>query len=239
VPDRDEIDAARTDQPEWPTGWYVRHVDEVGSTNTELARAAAAGAPDRSVLVTDHQLAGRGRLDRTWEAPPGANLLASVMLRDLSRGPYDPVQRLSLAAVAACEQVAGVRPVLKWPNDLLLGDGKLAGVLAEAGPRHVVVGIGLNVGWAPPGAALLGAGIRPLTVLAAMLRVYDEVPPDLTVRYRADLATLGRRVRAELPGRASVEGIAVDVDADGGLVIDSGGTLHTVTAGDIVHLRAV
>jgi len=191
------------------------------------------------VLVAGHQSAGRGRLERTWDAPPGANLLASLLLRDadLAGGANAAVQRLSLAAVEACTRVAGVTPVLKWPNDLLLGGAKLAGVLAQGGDGFVVVGIGLNVGWAPPGAARLGDAYEPLAVLDAALRAFDALPADLAVAYRARLATLGQRVRVELPGDRVLEGIAVDVRADGRLVVDSAGTEHVIDTGDVVHLR--
>lgn len=212
---------------------------ETGSTNADLLAAAAGGAPGRSVLAARHQSAGRGRLDRTWDAPPGANLLASLLLRepDLAGGPHAAVQRLSLAAVAAAERVAGVRAALKWPNDLLVGGAKLAGILAQGGDGFVVVGIGLNVRWAPAGAARLGEEVEPLDVLAAMLHAYDELPADLTVAYRSRLATLGQRVRVELPGARFVEGVATDVRDDGRLVVDAAGVEHTIDTGDVVHLR--
>jgi BirA family transcriptional regulator, biotin operon repressor / biotin---[acetyl-CoA-carboxylase] ligase len=233
VPDRDEIDSR------WPAGWSVRHVAATGSTNADLLAAGAAGMPGRSVLVADHQAAGRGRHDRVWEAPAGANLLASLLLRDadLAGGPNAAVQRLSLAAIDACERVAGVTPALKWPNDLLVDGAKLAGVLAQSGDGFVVVGIGLNVRWAPPDAARLGDDIEPLDVLDAMLRAFDALPPDLTLPYRARLVTLGRKVRVELPGGRFLEGTAIDVRADGRLVIDAAGTEHVIDTGDIVHLR--
>lgn len=241
MPDRDEIDGNDRPAPSWPPGWQVRHVAEVASTNTDLFAAASKGVPGRSVLVADHQVAGRGRLDRTWEAPPGANLLASLLLRDrdLSGGANAAVQRLSLAAVLACERTAGVRPALKWPNDVLLDGRKLAGVLGQAGDGFVVVGIGLNVGWAPEGAAKLDHGIRPLDVLASLLAAFDELPSDLTLLYRSRLATLGQRVRVELPGGRLIEGIAVSVEPDGRLVVDVAGVIHLVDTGDVVHLRGV
>lgn len=224
----------------WPSGWHVQVVAETGSTNADLLRAAAAGAPDRTVLAARHQTAGRGRLDRRWDAPAGANLLVSLLLRDVPDAPHVLTQRVGLAAIVACERVAGVRPVLKWPNDLLLADAKLAGILAQAdlGPTPtVVVGIGLNVGWAPEGAARLGEGVDPLDVLAAMLRAYDELPADITPLYRDNLATLGRAVRVELPDGV-LEGRAVDVESDGRLVVvDECAITHRLAVGDIVHLR--
>lgn len=136
----------------------LRWVESTGSTNADLLAEAAEGAPDGRVLVAEHQTAGRGRLGRTWEAPAGASLLFSVLIR-----PDLPVERLpmvplavAVAASDACDTVAGVRPLLKWPNDLLLetpgGGRKLAGILSEASFKGgqavaVVVGMGINVNW--------------------------------------------------------------------------------------------
>ncbi len=97
--------ARRRDQP-WPAGWNVSHVPVTGSTNDDLLAAAAAGAPDRSVLVADHQTAGRGRLDRRWDAPPGVNLLVSILFRTVPSPPSTLTQRVGLAAIDACR----VRP---------------------------------------------------------------------------------------------------------------------------------
>jgi len=217
--------------------WHVTVVDETGSTNADLLAAAAAGAPDRTVLRARHQTAGKGRLDRQWSAPPGANLLVSLVFRDVPADPHELTQRLALAAVEACAEVAAVTPVLKWPNDLLLGGRKLAGILAHAGPDFVVVGIGLNVGWAPEGAALLGESFDPADVLAAMLAAYDRLPADITESYRTSLATIGQSVRVELP-TSTVVGRAVDVLADGRLVVlDECGITHRFDTGDVVHLR--
>ncbi|HEX3948163.1 MAG TPA: biotin--[acetyl-CoA-carboxylase] ligase [Acidimicrobiales bacterium] len=139
-------------------------METVGSTNTWLLAQARDGAPAGLAVVADHQTAGRGRLGRRWEAPPGACLLASVLLRPV----LDPdrlylcTAAVALAAADACDRVAGVRPALKWPNDLLFGEAKLAGILAEADPDApggppgsvaVVVGIGCNVDWPGPAEA--------------------------------------------------------------------------------------
>ena len=230
--------------------WLITVVDETGSTNADLLAAAASGAPDRSVLMARHQTAGRGRLDRQWIAPAGANLLVSLLFRVVPEHPHELTQRVALAAAQACVEIAGVSPSLKWPNDLLLDGRKLAGVLAQSGgnesggnesggsgPAYVVVGIGLNVGWAPDGAACLGDGIEPLKVLHAMLDAYDQLPPDIVELYRASLATIGQTVRVELTD-SSVEGRALDVTPDGRLVVlDDCGITHRFDTGDIVHLR--
>src|SRR3954467_10569212 len=117
----------------WPPGWNVTWVAETGSTNADLVAAAMADAPDRTVLATDHQTAGRGRLDRRWDAPPGSNLLVSMLLRHVPDDPHVLSQRVALAAVAACRREADVQVTIKWPNDLLLDGAKLAGILAQAG----------------------------------------------------------------------------------------------------------
>ena len=225
---------------DWPEGWSVTVVEETGSTNADLLVAAAAGAPDRTTLATRFQTSGRGRLDRRWEAPPGSNLLVSLLLREIPDSPHVLTQRVGLAAIAACQAVAGVRPTLKWPNDLLLDGGKLAGILAQTNVgKHpaVVVGLGLNVGWAPQGAARLGSGIDPLEVLAALLRAYDDLSDDVWLQYRANLDTLGRQVRVELAD-GDVEGRALDVERDGRLVVvDDCGVTHHFAVGDVVHLR--
>ena len=118
----------------WAGKWDIHWLDEVGSTNTYVRDRARQGAPAGLVAVADHQTAGRGRLDRHWESPPGANLLASVLLRPGSgaEGMHLCAGAVALAGADACREVAGVEPVLKWPNDLLLDGAKLAGVLAEA-----------------------------------------------------------------------------------------------------------
>jgi BirA family biotin operon repressor/biotin-[acetyl-CoA-carboxylase] ligase len=220
-----------------PAGWTIEHVAETGSTNADLL-ATAASRPDRSVLVADHQTAGRGRLDRRWDAPPGANLLVSLLFHRVPDRPGDLTRRVGLAAVDACRESAGVTAHLKWPNDVLVGDRKLAGILAERGAAgFVVVGLGLNVRWAPDGAARLGADVAPADVLVALLAAYDRLPADITPRYRAELATLGRGVRIELTDGA-IEGTATDVTEDGRLVvIDHCGITHRLDAGDVVHLR--
>ena len=234
--------ARRAAEVDWPPGWSVVAVEETGSTNTDLLDAARAGAPHRSVRVTAHQTAGRGRLDRRWDAPPGTNLLVSILLRDPPAALHEVTQRVALAGAAAASRLAGVDVRLKWPNDLLVGGAKLAGVLAQAGlvggrVDHVVVGMGMNVGWAPEGAARLGEVHHPLTVLREVLLTFDELPADIHDRYRGALATLGQRVRVELPA-GTVEGRAVEVERDGRLVVlDECGLSHRIDTGDVVHLR--
>jgi BirA family transcriptional regulator, biotin operon repressor / biotin---[acetyl-CoA-carboxylase] ligase len=221
----------------WPPGWSVWHLVETGSTNSDLL-GEADRLPDRTVLVADHQTAGRGRLDRRWDAPPGANLLVSILFRDVPDVPNELTRRLGLAVVRAVDALGVGGAGLKWPNDVLLDGAKLAGILAQ---RHadgaVVVGVGLNVGWAPVGAARLGGGRTPAHVLRAVLTAYDELPADIADEYRSRLVTLGMRVRVERPTDVLV-GTAIDVEPDGRLVLlDECAVTHRVDVGDVVHLR--
>lgn len=230
----------------------VRVLAEVDSTNRVALELAREGAPEGLVVVADHQSSGRGRLGRTWTAPPGTALLVSVLLRpaiDLERAAL-----LTMAAGVAAVEACGAADVgMKWPNDLVTGDGrKLAGILAEStleGPRlaAVVVGMGLNLrrspGLAETGIALDDLGI-PLgrdELLVAWLAAYDRRLDDLdgvVGAWRDRSATLGRRVRVELP-TGDVEGTAADVDHLGRLLLDpDDGPRLTLSAGDVVHLRA-
>jgi len=222
--------------------WSVTIVDRTGSTNADLVAAAAAGAPDGTVLVARHQSAGRGRLDRVWEAPPGANLLVSIVFRPLPQRPQRVTWLVALAARRACREIVGTEARLKWPNDLVADDAKLAGLLAQVVGDAAVVGLGLNVGWAPAGAARLGDGVDPILVLRHLLSALDDLvgcsDAELLTRCREASATVGRRVRAELPGGAVLEGRAVDLEQDGRLVVlDDCALTHRLDVADVVHLR--
>ncbi|HET9442393.1 MAG TPA: biotin--[acetyl-CoA-carboxylase] ligase [Acidimicrobiales bacterium] len=221
--------------------WDVRRFDELDSTNTWIMAQARAGAAQGLVAVADHQTAGRGRLGRRWESPPGANLLCSVLLRPAALS-HLVVVRMALAARDAVRAVAGLEVGLKWPNDLVTADGaKLAGLLAETDGAAVAAGIGLNVAWAPEGAACLGAEVDREAVLAALLealgRWCDASDDDVARAYREACVTLNRQVRVELLDE-SFTGSAADIDADGHLLVDTGACLRTVTAGDVVLVRS-
>jgi BirA family transcriptional regulator, biotin operon repressor / biotin---[acetyl-CoA-carboxylase] ligase len=235
----------------------VELVDEVDSTNRVLLDRARDGAPHGLVLVANHQTAGRGRLDRRWEAAPGAALLGSVLLRPVVAASDLHLLTIAaaLAAVDACAEVAGVGVQLKWPNDLVDDEGrKLAGLLAEAvveGERvnAVVVGMGLNLRTVglPEGAVALDElsadQIHRDTLLVAWLRSFgmlvDELDRDgLLRRYRASCATLGRRVRVDV-GSEVIEGVALDVAGDGRLVVETAGKEIALAVGDVTHVRHV
>jgi BirA family biotin operon repressor/biotin-[acetyl-CoA-carboxylase] ligase len=245
----------------WGGEWDIHWLDEVDSTNTYVRDRARRGAPPGLVAVADHQTAGRGRLDSRWESPPGANLLASILLRP-GCGPEDVhlcAGAVALAGAEACRKVAGVEPVLKWPNDLLLDGAKLAGVLAEAeftGPelRAVIVGIGINVAWPGPpgvgGTCLDDTGEAALPVdrrilldhlLAALkprCELLEEVAGrrDLADEVRGRCATLGQRVQVLL-AEEEMTGRADAIDDAGRLVVETPSGPRAVSAGDVVHLR--
>ena len=241
----------------------VRHLGVTDSTNDWLLTAARDGAAHRTVAVADFQRKGRGRLDRRWEAPVGSALLCSVLLRVR----LDPEDRhlcataVGLAALDACAATAQLAARLKWPNDLVVEDRKLGGILAETdgqpdadGATPIVVGIGVNLSWpGPPGSdgtsllASSGRRVERDALLASMLDALAardvelsdaEGRARLVSAYRAHLATLGRRVRVELRD-GDVVGIAEDVDASGRLVVTSTSGTRVFSTGDVVHLRAL
>ena len=265
--DRPPLSAAALDRTLGAVGglWRgVRVLDEAGSTNVEAAAAARTGAPEGLVVVAEHQSAGRGRLNRTWTAPPRAGLTFSVLLR-----PAVPARRWSWIALAAgvalveTTRDAGVEARLKWPNDVQAADGrKLAGILAERvdgpGGPAVVLGIGLNVSLradelpVPDATSLLLAGASTVdraTVLLAALRSIerwydrwrgaggDAETSGVRAAYEQACATIGRHVRVELPSGQRLEGLARGVDRDGSLVVAAAGGDVTVAAGDVVHVR--
>jgi biotin-[acetyl-CoA-carboxylase] ligase BirA-like protein len=235
-------------------------VEEVGSTNAELLTRAGDGAREGLVLVAEHQAAGRGRLERTWTSPPRAGLTVSLLLR-----PDVPAARRAwlplLTGVALAEAVraqTGVLVSLKWPNDLLAADGrKLAGILAEAGPGAVVVGIGLNVTTRPDelpdsGASLTmisGAPVDRGPTLLAFLREFerrylawvaalgDPVSAGLAQDYLRWCSTIGLSVAVSMPDGSTLSGVAEAVDWDGRLVVRTAdGAVH-LASGDVQHVR--
>jgi BirA family biotin operon repressor/biotin-[acetyl-CoA-carboxylase] ligase len=186
----------------------------------------AAGLPVGSVVVAESQTAGRGRRGRTWEAPPASGLLATFVL---APGPL-----VVFAAGVAAAEACGREVRLKWPNDLMLGEQKLGGVLAEIRGQKALVGIGINLTWAPPGAAKLGADRDALLErLLPLLERWAAAEPEAIIgRWRELSWTLGQQVRVELGGEV-LEGVAEEIDADGALIV--GG--RRVVAGDVVRVR--
>ncbi|BBC33377.1 Biotin--acetyl-CoA-carboxylase ligase [Streptomyces graminofaciens] len=243
-------------------------VSATGSTNSDLVALAEAGkAEEGAVLVAEEQNAGRGRLDRVWSAPARSGLFFSVLLKPaevpVERWGWVPLLT-GVAVATGLSRAAGIDTALKWPNDLLVTvageERKAGGILAErAGAHGIVVGIGVNVTLREAELPVPTAGSLELAgavttdrdpLLRAVLRGLedwygrwraaggDPAASGLQETYAAGCATLGRRVRAELPGDRVVMGEAVAVDGDGRLVLATeDGVREPVGAGDIVHLR--
>jgi BirA family transcriptional regulator, biotin operon repressor / biotin---[acetyl-CoA-carboxylase] ligase len=237
----------------------IVHLPRVDSTQGTIFDLAAQDAPDRTVVVADYQAAGRGRRGRAWDAPAGTSLLTSILVRPRATperwGGYSLVSALAVAD--ALTRVAGISARLKWPNDLLVGGRKIAGILLEsrtpaAGPRAaggaavIAVGIGVNLGQRAFPAALAaratsvaletGRAVERDAVLTALLEAFDgwrgRMERDGLAPVRArwlELAdTIGRRVSVD-----GVTGVAVDLDVDGALVLEDGARRHRVVAGEV------
>lgn len=239
-------EALRPCLPAWVSGLDLHA--ETDSTNLEALRLAERGAPGGTLVVAEHQTAGRGRLERRWEAPPGTSLLFSLLLRPAWPAPDWALLNLA-AAAAVCRCLAGhrVQATVKWPNDVLVDGKKVCGILAESRGGAAALGVGLNVrqtGFPPglrhPATSLEAAtGVRfdrseLLCALLGRLGPLLDGPADGVVpAYRPWCETLGRLVRVELEG-AVVEEVAVDLEPAGALVLASG---LVVTAGDVMQLR--
>jgi BirA family transcriptional regulator, biotin operon repressor / biotin---[acetyl-CoA-carboxylase] ligase len=262
---RHHLDAASLRSELTGLGRPWRHLDvveETGSTNSDLlARAAAGENIGGVVLIAEHQTAGRGRMGRSWVAAPGAQITLSVGIQP-GNVPTVHWSWLPLAAgVAVVDTVAteaGVHAGLKWPNDVMVGGRKLAGILSEvASPgSFVVIGIGLNVSLSaeeagdPVAVSLLDLGVaapdrdrlvrRLLFELGSRIdswRLRGGADEKLTADYRARSLTIGSKVRAVLPNDREIVGAARRIDAEGRLIVESQGEMIPVSAGDIIHLR--
>lgn len=248
--------------------WRIEWSPVVTSTNDCVMAAARAGEPPGLVVVADRQLAGRGRLGRAWCAPDRRALLVSVLLAVPPPGPHAALQAAAVALRQALLELSGVAAQLKWPNDLVVGERKLAGLLGElAAPDRVVVGVGCNLaGSLPPelaDRAVVLSELGPEVTTAALCArwldwlgwwVEELARPAgaaaLSRTVALTSATLGRRVRVECVGRDPVSGEATaggdvivgratGLRADGALEVrDDAGRLRLVTAGDVFHLRS-
>ncbi|AKS35407.1 biotin--[acetyl-CoA-carboxylase] ligase [Mycolicibacterium goodii] len=247
-----------------PRGGWRRFdvVAETGSTNADLlARARSGEDIGGVVLAAEYQSAGRGRNGRQWSAPPRSQIAVSAGVQT-DGVPSSAWGLLPLATgvavIDAVATVTGVTAKLKWPNDVLVGTGKLAGILAEvaAPTQAVVIGTGLNVSLTadevpdPVATSLTMLGVATVdrtALLAEFLgRLADRITrwretggadPGLLDDYRQRSATLGTSVQVLLPGDRRLLGQAIDVDESGRLLIDSEGERITVAAGDVTHLR--
>lgn len=242
----------------------VEVVETTPSTNADAADRARAGAPEGTVVVAEHQTAGRGRLDRTWETPARSALTFSLLLRPSvppADWPWLPLLTGHIVA-KALRGLGYTAAVVKWPNDVLLGDDKVAGILVErietpSGPA-AVVGIGLNVSLTedelpvPSATSLaLASGTEPdrTAVLVELLRelreAYDawqaggsDATTHLRSSYAAACVTVGREVRVDLPSGETLLGRATGIDEAGRLVVVGPDGEVAVGAGDVVHVRA-
>jgi len=235
--------------------------DVVESTNAEANRLAQDGAPEGTLIVADAQTKGRGRLGRTWVSPPVSGLYLSIILRPAH--PPDWFPRLMLTAgvaVASAIQQIGTTPQLKWPNDILIGDRKVGGILTEAvfNKRRIdfaVLGIGINVNTEQDELPIsirnlatslrlgLGKKVSRIDLLQILLyqleQCYESLDtgafPTILETWSEFDTTLGRVVEIFLPERRVV-GVAEALHQDGTLLVrDKKDCLHRIVAGDVVH----
>ena len=244
-------------------GRTLKCFNELDSTNIRAKQLALEGAPDGTVVTADFQSAGRGRMDRSFQSPKGKGVYLTVLLR-----PHLPPERLlpvtAMAGVAVCdavEELCGVRPGLKWPNDPVLGGKKLCGILTELSlegetgrVQYLVLGMGVNVlhvaeDFSPEVAematslslalghpvsrpALAAAEIRALDRLYASLLAGDLTP--YLAAYRRSCVNLGRTVQLISPDGSRETAQALDVDEDFSLVVrTASGAVKTVRSGEV------
>ena len=243
-----------------PWAKYIRYYDSIGSTNTEAKRLAAEGAPHGAVLIAGHQTGGRGRMGRSFHSPAGLGIYLSVILRP-DCGPAALMHLTCAAAVAMCDAVetaVGIRPGIKWTNDLVYGKRKLGGILTELSlngdgtVNYAVIGIGINCRHTlddfPEELRDMAGSLSMVTdipvdtakVAAAMIEALHAMDQRLLSekaaimdRYRADCVTLGQAVSVHRFEEVR-HGTAVDVDNDGALLVrfDDGHT-EAVAAGEV------
>lgn len=230
-------------------GFTVEVLDETASTNAVCADRAKSGAPEWTVVVAEHQTAGRGRLERSWELPARSGLAFSVLVR-----PHVSPARwgwLSLVAGLAVADAIGPSAAVKWPNDVLIEDRKVCGILSElvstGSTTAAVIGIGINVsltadelpvptatsleleGLAVSRTALLTSVLLRLRHRIAELTTFTEA--QLIAAYTARSATIGRTVAVTMPDGSQIEGLVSGIDGDGRLLLNG----KAVNAGDVVH----
>jgi BirA family biotin operon repressor/biotin-[acetyl-CoA-carboxylase] ligase len=240
----------------------IRVFPTTGSTNADVIGLAQAGAPDGLVIVAETQTAGRGRQGRSWHSQPGSALMFSLLVRPqpvaLTAIGWLPLLA-GVATATAVRTVTGVRACLKWPNDVLVDDGKLAGILAERSGPAVVVGIGLNVLGRPDslpvptatslelhGARATDRAELLIEILGQFERCYrrwietdggDADACGLRSRYLRLCSTIGKQVNVSLPANRTLSGVATGIDPAGHLLVESGTGPVPVTAGDVIHVR--
>lgn len=234
----------------------VRVVPHTASTNADAIAEARKGAASGLVVLTCDQRAGRGRFDRTWVTPPDTALAMSIVVRPRRHladwGWLSLLSGLAVAeGIAAC---TGLAPQLKWPNDVLIDEHKVCGILTEAVPGPspaAIVGIGINVASTleqlpvPTATSLLEAGaqVSGTTVAVAVLSAWAELfrrwdsGADVSDDYRHWCSTLGRPVAVHQHAGDPLLGTAIDVAVDGSLIVENPTGRHHCAAGDVRHLR--
>jgi BirA family transcriptional regulator, biotin operon repressor / biotin---[acetyl-CoA-carboxylase] ligase len=259
----DDLDIAALDeQLRRRVGGTIRYLPETESTNSDAMQWASEGAPEWAVVLTDYQSLGRGRWGRTWIAPAGSSLLFSVVLRP---GPEKVALLTTLAGVACCAALRAATDLvtgIRWPNDIIIGGRKTAGILVEtrvlgAHVEVAVVGIGMNVSigaeeWPPDlveratslkmelersGRPLPDRATLLLGVIEALESRYTRWEPQALVGEASDLSVvLGRTVRVGRADGRAAEGVARRLTPEGALVIESSGEAITVDSGEIERL---
>jgi BirA family biotin operon repressor/biotin-[acetyl-CoA-carboxylase] ligase len=238
----------------------VRIVAATASTNADVAALARAGEPEGTVVVAERQTAGRGRLDRDWQSPARAGVLLSALLRPtIEVASWSLLPLITgLAVVEALLAVGQVEAGLKWPNDVLVDDLKLGGILVERVESAVVIGIGVNVSTranelpvdTATSLALVGGVTDREILLKEILRSLERryvawcdtggAGATVIPAYRERCETIGHHVNVHLPGGAVVQGEASGIDDDGRLLVrDAVGAEHAFLVGDVTHVRKV
>ena len=233
----------------------------IDSTNLRARELAVGGAPHGTVLIADHQTGGKGRRGRSFHSPAGSGIYMSVILRPCC-APGDLMHLTCAAAVAlaeAVEEVCGIRAQIKWTNDLVYGNRKLAGILTELGFSpggtldHAIIGIGINCCQAESdfpeeirdiaGSLYCVTGIMPdraklaaamMDALCRMDKILLSGKQEIMAKYRSRCMTLGREVSVVKADGNVRHGKALDIDENGGLVVDfGGGNTETVSSGEV------
>lgn len=244
-------------------GTKIHAFPTVDSTNTVAFQLALKGAYEGEVVAVESQTAGKGRMGRQWESPPGVNIYLSIVLRPAS--PPSKIPLITLMTAVACaegiEETTGVLPAIKWPNDLLIDEKKVGGILTEADMEmdrinFVIVGIGINVNMSgstfPPSIKhtatslreALGKQVSRIRLIQALLKQFElwytrfkEGRGGAITKRWEELAKIrGKHVSVDFMGE-TVRGTALEIDADGALVVqEPGGEVKRIMAGD-VHVR--
>jgi BirA family biotin operon repressor/biotin-[acetyl-CoA-carboxylase] ligase len=233
--------------------WRVSVVEVTGSTQDDLTQLVTdKKAKSGEVITTEYQSAGRGRLDRKFDAPASSALMFSFYvepIRDKSDWSFLPLLTGLSASFSLTTLDPELSPTLKWPNDILIGDGKVGGIIAQTSGDGVVIGVGINVGMSQEELPVVTATSLALhnfstldrnLILSTFLATFEELferwqnGEDLRHLYKETSATIGHDIRIEHPDGSHKNGKAVDVTPAGELILEDG---SRVTVGDIVHLR--